>query len=300
MIARIVGLCCILLLTTALQVSATVASAQVFIKPEPGTDCPSSSHCPTISELVERHEHYFTSNTTLHFLTGLHVVEKGQQPVVVLDVEQLTLVGAEGSVVQCEGAFSFTFFNVTTVNILNMNFVECKSTLPHNDKIDRYLTDPNYYKRFHAANIFVIKTQRVSLSSITLQGSFSGIHCINVLSASLTDMSFNASRIILLYINTALSNNDVTPAHATLSNLVFLNPKEKEPLNGLYAFIWTNKFRVTIDLTNTTVDDPQGKLLFQVKTCNKFVLHASNLFLLKCKTLQFINVPPKNAHKVPT
>ena len=67
---------------TMLLVSAADASAQVFIKPEPGTECPSSP-CPTINELLEQHEHYFTSHTTLHFLTGLHVVAAEQSSVTV-------------------------------------------------------------------------------------------------------------------------------------------------------------------------------------------------------------------------
>ena len=87
------GLSCILLPITVLLVCATDASAQrqVFIKSEHSTKCP-SSHYPTMSELLEQHEYYFTSDTTLHFLTGLHVVAAEQSPVAVLDVEQLTLV----------------------------------------------------------------------------------------------------------------------------------------------------------------------------------------------------------------
>ena len=70
--ARMASLRCMLLPITVLLVSATFtdASAQVFIKPEPSTECPSSP-CHTISELLEQHEYYFTSDTTLHFLTGL-------------------------------------------------------------------------------------------------------------------------------------------------------------------------------------------------------------------------------------
>ena len=200
------GLSCILLPITVLLVCATDASAQVFIKPEPGTKCPSSSHCPTINELLEQHEHYFTSHTTLHFLTGLHVVAAEQSSVAVLDVEQLTLVGTEGSVVQCDGLFSFTFFNVTALKIGTLRFVGCGSEQPDTE-INLQFVMENYDGYSYYANIVIVESQEVSLSSVTVQGPLSGVLCINIFSASVTNMSFIASKMIFTYTNTSISNS---------------------------------------------------------------------------------------------
>ena len=276
--ARMAGLSCILLPITVLLVSATDASAQVFIKPEPGTECPSSP-CPTINELLEQHEHYFTSHTTLHFLTGLHVVAAEQSSVAVLDVEQLTLVGTEGSVVQCDGPFGLAFFNVTALNISTLSFDGCGSEWPDTESTVLYY-DNIYYRDSYSANIVINESQKVSLSSISVQGPLSGIHCINVFSASVTNMSFIASKITFTYINTVIPSS-ASVAHASVSNLSFFNPDDGEPAYGFYTLILARKFAVILELNNVTFNDSQALVDFEVSGCNHFTLYVSNLFVLK-------------------
>ena len=281
------GLSCILLLPiTVLLVCATDASAQVFIKPEPSTECPSSSHCPTINELLEQREHYFTSHTTLHFLTGLHVVAAEQSSVEVLDVEQLTLVGTEGSVVQCEGPFGLAFFNVTALNISTLSFVGCGSRWPENDRFQQYLTDYAEYIYPHGqfANVFITESQEVSLSSVTVQGPLSGIVCFNVFSVSITNVSFSGSRMFFTYSDTFMSSN-VSLAHVKISNISFFNPENEKPTHGLYAFIMAKLFEVTMEMDYVTLDDSQAQVDIEVSWCNNFTLHASNLVLLKYSNL---------------
>ena len=275
------GLSCILLPITVLLVCATDASEQryVFIKPEHSTDyyeCP-SSHCPTINELLEEHEYYFTSHTTLHFLTGIHVVAANQNSIAVLDVEQLTLVGAEGSVVKCEWFFSFTFFNVIALNIRKLSFDRtCGSEWPYYDKIEHYIP-----KKLHSysANVFIVESQEVSLSSVTVQGPLSGIHCFNVFGASLTNIRVYASQMVVTYNDTFISRNALA-AHATISNLSFFYPEDGKPVHGLKVSVLATVFRVTMELDNITVDDAHARVDFEVTWCNNFKLYASNVFLL--------------------
>ena len=79
----------------------------------------------------------------------------------------------------------------------------------------------------------------MSLSSVTVQGKLSGIHCINVFSASLIKVSFHASSIILMYIDTSISiSNNATVAHSTISSLSFFRGKYNKPLYTWITNAW--------------------------------------------------------------
>ena len=83
------------------------------------------SHVITSHTIVRTHNcMFFTSNTTLYFLPGEHIL--GQ--VVVTDVSNITLAGkmsAEYTILQCLGEGGIVFIDCKKINMLHLTFSNC-------------------------------------------------------------------------------------------------------------------------------------------------------------------------------
>ena len=89
-----------------------------------GTSCPHNSiNCTTISEYAQEAESYFTSNTTMVFLPGDHVLDKD---IIVANVARLTMHGESSSdsiaTVVRNGSAGFSFTNMVNFNIKCLTF----------------------------------------------------------------------------------------------------------------------------------------------------------------------------------
>ena len=88
------------------------------------SSCPHSSiHCATLSEYTQVAELYFTSNTTMVFLAGDHVLDRN---ITVANVTRLTMRGESSSdniaTVVRNGSVGFNFTNMVDFNILSLVF----------------------------------------------------------------------------------------------------------------------------------------------------------------------------------
>ena len=85
--------------------------------------CPhSSTHCATLSEYAQEAELYFTSNTTMVFLPGDHVLDRN---IKVSNVDRLTMLGGSSSgtaTVIRNGSVDFSFTNMVDFNIYSLEF----------------------------------------------------------------------------------------------------------------------------------------------------------------------------------
>ena len=100
------------------------------------SDCPSFSHCRTLSEYIQQKDDIFVSHTTVEFLPGLHEMNNaGLIPIGF--VKNLTLIGSDSfmespdgysysdSVVFCTNYSGFFFVYVTELKIINITFAHC-------------------------------------------------------------------------------------------------------------------------------------------------------------------------------
>ena len=83
------------------------------------SSCPhNSTHCATLSEYAQEAELYFTSNTTMVFLPGDHVLDRN---IAVANVTRLTMRGESSSdniaTVVHNGSVGFSFTNMVNFNI---------------------------------------------------------------------------------------------------------------------------------------------------------------------------------------
>ena len=105
------------------------------------SDCPSFSHCRTLSEYIQQKDDIFVSHTTVEFLPGLHDMNNtGLTPIA--SVKNLTLIGSNSfmespdgysysdSVVFCTNYSGFFFLHVTQLKIMNITFTHCGAMPP--------------------------------------------------------------------------------------------------------------------------------------------------------------------------
>ena len=93
--------------------------------------CPdNSTNCTTLSEYAQEAERYFTSNTTIVFLPGDHVLDTN---ITVANVARLTMRGESSSSnytakVVCSGPFGLNFTNMMKFKIQSLDFTNCSKT----------------------------------------------------------------------------------------------------------------------------------------------------------------------------
>ena len=87
------------------------------------SSCPHNNHCATLSEYAQEAELYFTSNTTMVFLPGDHVLDRN---ITVANVSSLTMHGESSSgnipTVVCTGSFHLIFINMVDLKIDSLGF----------------------------------------------------------------------------------------------------------------------------------------------------------------------------------
>ena len=93
------------------------------------SSCPhNSANCTTLSEYAQEAELYFTSNTTMVFLPGDHVLDRNMT---VANVSSLTMRGESSSgnipTVVCTGSFHLIFINMVDLKIDSLAFTSFTS-----------------------------------------------------------------------------------------------------------------------------------------------------------------------------
>ena len=91
------------------------------------SSCPHNIHCATLSEYAQEAELYFTSNTTIVFLPGDHVLNVS---ITVANVTRLTMCGESSSgnraTVVCNGSVGLSFSNMVDFKIHLLAFTSHK------------------------------------------------------------------------------------------------------------------------------------------------------------------------------
>ena len=97
-----------------------------------------SETCYTFVEYLHGYQHLFTSNTTIHFMPGEHLINSSgsnSQTVLIANLEDFTLEGTAvppgeppAVTLQCTQLISFHFTNMTRLVIQNINITNCGST----------------------------------------------------------------------------------------------------------------------------------------------------------------------------
>ena len=133
--AALIVLVAVLLINTLSYCSAE----DVYCVTPTATSCSScphnSTHCATLSEYAQTAELYFTSNTTMVFLPGDHVLDKNIR---VANISRLTMHGrssvANTATVVRNGSVGFSFTNMVDFHVYSLAFTSCNKSLSYDSR----------------------------------------------------------------------------------------------------------------------------------------------------------------------
>ena len=100
------------------------------------SSCPHNSiHCSTLAEYAQEAKLYFTSNTTMVFLPGDHVLDTN---IKVTNISRLTMLGRFSSdnmaTVVRNGSVGFTFTNMVDFNIYSLTFTSYNNSMRYDNR----------------------------------------------------------------------------------------------------------------------------------------------------------------------
>ena len=174
---------------------STIAHNQVYVTPDNGHSCPSESTCHNLSYYISQPHTYFTSNTTIIFMSGEHQLNR-QEPVMVVRADNLTLEGRgdwiEGpeenvmlstAIIRCtSGNGGFAFIKSVAITIHGLTFLTCGTEIYNN----MYMSSPFY------AVIFVGNVLQLQFYQNSMQGNKVGFQLLvdNCNEVQVTNSSF--------------------------------------------------------------------------------------------------------------
>ena len=133
------------------------------------SSCPHNTHCATLSEYAQEAERYFTSNTTMVFLPGDHVLDTN---ITVANVTRLTLCresSGKRATVVCSGSVGLSFTSMVEFKIDSLGFTSCSREL---------------YGTYHYA-LFLHSTQSAELVNCSFHDNLSTALVVNNTNISL-------------------------------------------------------------------------------------------------------------------
>ena len=168
----------VLKLVTAVE---STTAHHYYVTATNGSDCPPSVHCHPLKYYVQNPSSYFTSDTVVEFLPGLHELNHTGH-VYIFQANNLTLVGSDSSaetptgyshlqsVVFCTDFTGFFFSLITDLKILNMHFSHCGSPLM--SQIDSYMPQSvAEICQVHVA-IAIVEVHGLELHKVVVEKSF--------------------------------------------------------------------------------------------------------------------------------
>ena len=169
------------------------------------SSCPHDSlNCTTLSEYAQEAELYFTSNTTMVFLPGDHILDTN---ITVANVDRLTMCGESSSgkiaTVICSGAVGLRFTRMVEFKMCSLAFTSCSR---YAIIVLDYIYTPVYAAMYLQSTQY---TELVNCSFHDNNGTALLVHNTNITLAGNTEFTHNRAcgKILLGGAIIALSSN---------------------------------------------------------------------------------------------
>ena len=228
----------------------------------PCSSCPHNNHCATLSEYTQEAELYFTSNTTIVFLPGDHVLDTN---ITVTNVDRLAMRGESSSgyraTIVCSGSVGINFTNIAEFKIDSLAFTSC------NRKYAIVLPDISQTNVFQPDNLSLIlhavlllhSTQSAELVNCSFHDNLGTALVVNNTNITLRGNKFIHNKYNLLEefvcVSLCIAGSAVTAIHSNLiftGNTTFLENSPVFLQNGTIIAYTTQGTISALD--NTVVD----------------------------------------------
>ena len=223
-----------------------------YVRPADVSTCPGQP-CHNLSYYSENSQLFFTSNTTLYFLPGEHILEH----VIVTDVSNITLVGmvsAEHTILHCPGEGGVVFIDCKKVYLVHLTFSNCGAD--YGTSISRGLhfqcvTD------LEISNIVVTNSTGIGLYAMNVVGS---VHIQNsVFTYNTGNIGGNAA---FVYDDDSNKCPQVTDTLLRVENSVFAYGEiwstELSFSGGIALVVYQSSYNINMIVRSTTLHGNQA------------------------------------------
>ena len=240
--------------------------------------CPGQP-CHELSYYSENSQLFFTSNTTLYFLPGEHIL--GQ--VIVTDVSNITLTGimsAEHTIIQCLGEGGIAFIDCREVYMSHLTVSNCGADYFNGVEFE-YVTD------VEISNIVVINGTGFGLFGLNLVGS---VHIQNsVFTHNTGNIGGNAA---FMYAE-GFEFPQVTDTLLCIVNTTFAYGESRSTefpsSGGVTLLLLQSSYNIDIIVTNTTLHGNQaanfgGNMVISyinIKGCNLISVSIKSCYIIQ-------------------
>ena len=173
------------------------AAHHYYVTATNGSDCPPTFPCHPLNYYVQNTTSYFTSNTVVEFLPGLHELNYTGH-VFITFARNLTLIGSESnvntstrcshsdSIVFCTDYTGFYFGRINDLKLMNLQFTHCGAVM-HSKFVPKLSFDNKFYYA-----LAIIAVQNLLISRVTIEKSYGyGFYGFNIWNRSvITDSCF--------------------------------------------------------------------------------------------------------------
>ena len=177
------------------------AAHHYYVTATNGSDCPPTFPCHPLNYYAQNAELYFTSNTVVEFLPGLHELNYTGH-VFILFARNLTLIGSDShmntstrcshfdSIVFCTNYSGFLFGFINGLNIMKLHFAHCGAVLLPDSFPKLPLNDTAFLEVYIALAMFQV--ENLVISRVTVEKSYGfGLYGRNIWNSSvITDSCF--------------------------------------------------------------------------------------------------------------
>ena len=246
-------------------------------------------HCHNLQHYLLNATKYFTSNTQLHFLPGLHHLHTD---LIIHNVHNFSLIGTTpDTVIQCSSSAGIVLTNITNLIVTDITVRNCSGNynstvvFENNCKRDKFITQ---------VGLLIKQCTNVQLRQVVIEESNNsyGIVGINIMGdSSFLNITNNVFGIV--YNNT----NDIKSQHNkllidhyhiisnfTLNNIIgFMQQSYQANITLINS--WLRGQRVTICFQNTD----ESKSIFMAKSCHFTDNYNEYVFSISSTVLQLHN-----------
>ena len=259
----------------------------IFVKPAGTLDCNGKQPCYNLSEYLSSPQHCFTSNTTVNFLPGIHLLEDS---ITVSEVNNLTLVGSSATssqgptaIIECGGAQGgLVFHHITNLSIRKLSLMHCGRNVSENLNVPLiFRTQSKVPKNFQAA-LLVHNVHTLMVEGIHIEASTGyGLLGLNVLGDSqVLNSTFHCNNNV----------NDTNECHFQRWNELSGKTNEISGIGGNALFVFSNFSGANLRITDSQFSHGRSRhthlklgggglgIRFRVRSHNISVIISSCIF----------------------
>ena len=249
----------------------------------PNTTC---HHCQNLQRYLLNVTKYFTSNTQLLFLPGLHHLHTD---LIIQNVHNISLIGSTANgttldtvIIQCDSSVGIVMSNITDLTMENICIRNC-----HKKDIINFFIKKWSYTDFKDYSVFLKNCYNVYLNRTTIiktNNTWSSTHSLLTLNtlgnSSFVDLTCN--RLMLLYnethVNNSYHNLLIVNYHVTVPNCAI---KYYDIFNIITVHMSQYLYSVKINISDTKFCSFSGNLLdlqLMTNTYGNFIQFNSCIF----------------------